>query len=129
MILHDLWLVPVGFAVGVYGTLIGAGGGFVLMPVLLILYPKEAPNLLASISLAVVFLNALSGSVAYARMRRIDYRAGLLFAAAATPGAVAGAFTTSLVPRRLFDLIFGILMITGAVFLILFTHLSLLLQV
>jgi uncharacterized membrane protein YfcA len=106
--------------VGTYGTLIGAGGGFVLMPVLLILYPKEAPNVLASISLAVVFLNALSGSAAYARMRRIDFRAGFLFAAAATPGAVVGAFTTALIPRRLFDLIFGILMIAGAVFLAVF---------
>ncbi len=50
-----VWLVPLGFLVGAYGTLIGAGGGFVLMPILLILYPAETPELLTSISLAVVF--------------------------------------------------------------------------
>jgi len=109
-----LWLVPLGFAIGTYGTLIGAGGGFVLMPILLLLYPGETPELLTSISLAVVFFNALSGSWAYARMGRIDYRSGLLFAAAAVPGAVLGALTTAYIPRRWFDLVFGLLMIAAS---------------
>ena len=110
-------LMALGFATGVYGTLIGAGGGFVLMPVLLLLYPAESPERLTSISLAVVFFNALSGSEAYALMRRIDYRSGLLFAAAAVPGAVLGALNTSAVPRRLFDAVFGALLFAAAVYL------------
>jgi hypothetical protein len=81
-----LALMALGFCVGAYGTLIGAGGGFVLMPLLLILYPKENPEILTSISLAVVFFNALSGSEAYGLMKRIDYRSGLMFAAATVPG-------------------------------------------
>jgi uncharacterized membrane protein YfcA len=68
---QNLWLIPLGFLIGTYGTLIGAGGGFILMPILLLLYPAENPERLTSISLAVVFFNALSGSVAYAWMRRI----------------------------------------------------------
>lgn len=28
------WLLPIGFLVGTFGTLIGAGGGFILVPVL-----------------------------------------------------------------------------------------------
>ena len=35
-----LGLLALGLGVGAYGTLIGAGGGFVLMPVLLLLYPQ-----------------------------------------------------------------------------------------
>ena len=114
-----LGFIALGFGVGTYGTLIGAGGGFVLMPVLLLLYPEEAPEKLTSISLAVVFLNALSGSEAYARMKRIDYKSGLIFASAAVPGAILGALNTSYVPRRLFDALFGILLVAGAVFLLL----------
>jgi uncharacterized membrane protein YfcA len=112
-----LSLMALGFGVGAYGTLIGAGGGFVLMPVLLILYPKESPEILTSISLAVVFFNALSGSEAYGLMKRIDYRSGLMFAAATIPGAVLGAMDTSHVPRYLFDIIFSVLMVAAAVFL------------
>jgi uncharacterized protein len=113
-----LWLLPVGILVGTFGTLIGAGGGFLLTPVLLLTYPTESPEILTSISLAVVFFNAFSGSVAYARMRRIDYRSGVLFAMATVPGAVVGALTTSYIPRRAFDLLFGMCMILAALFLL-----------
>ena len=114
-----LLLALLGGAIGTYGTLIGAGGGIFLVPTLLVLYPQESPTTIASISLAVVFFNAASGTVAYARMRRIDYRAGLLFAAATVPGAVLGAFATSLLSRQLFDLIFSVVILSLAALIIL----------
>jgi uncharacterized membrane protein YfcA len=120
--MHDLWLLPLGFAVGAFGTLIGAGGGFILVPLLILIYPDESPDLLTSTTLAVVFFNALSGSLAYARMRRIDYKSGLLFSLASVPGAVLGAFTTSFMPRALFDGIFGGLMIIAAIYLLAFSR-------
>ena len=83
-------LILLGVVVGAYGTMIGAGGGFVLVPLLIILYPDLSPEAVTSISLAVVLLNALSGSVAYARQRRIDYKAGAIFATATVPGAAVG---------------------------------------
>ena len=104
-------LIILGFVVGSFGTLIGAGGGFVLMPLLLVLYPEERPETLAAISLAVVFFNTLSGSAAYARMKRIDYKSGLMFAAATIPGAILGAVSTSYVSRRLFDGIFSVFLV------------------
>src|SRR6185295_1618467 len=70
------WLFPLGLLVGAFGTLIGAGGGFILVPILLLMYPNETSERIASISLAVVFFNAFSGSLAYARMKRIDYKSG-----------------------------------------------------
>jgi uncharacterized membrane protein YfcA len=115
-----LWLIPVGFVLGAYATLIGTGGGFVLVPGLLLLYPKENPETIASISLAVVFFNALSGSIAYARARRIDYKSGFIFSFGTIPGSVLGALTTPLITRRIFDLIFGTLMILASAFLLLF---------
>jgi uncharacterized protein len=117
-VLRALGLILLGFGTGGYGTLIGAGGGFVLVPVLLLLYPDDAPHLITSISLAVVFFNAASGSEAYARMGRIDHRSGLLFAAATIPGAVLGALTTSLLPRRLFDITFGVLLVAASAYLV-----------
>jgi uncharacterized protein len=111
------WLIGLGVGVGLYGTLIGAGGGFVLMPILLLLYPKVAPEQLTAISLAVVFFNALSGSESYALMKRIDYKSGLMFATATIPGAIIGALNTAWVPRHLFNGIFGIILLSGAIFL------------
>jgi uncharacterized membrane protein YfcA len=117
MPLTYLWLFPLGLVIGAFGTLIGAGGGFILVPILLIVYPNENTELITSISLAVVFFNALSGSVAYARMKRIDYKSGIIFAVATIPGAILGAVSTAYMPRHAFDMIFGVLMIVAGVFL------------
>jgi uncharacterized protein len=121
--IHQWWVYPLltllGGAIGTYGTLIGAGGGIFLVPTLRLLYPQESPNTIASISLAVVFVNAASGTIAYARMRRIDYQAGLLFAMATVPGAILGAYVTSLLSRQLFDFILSVLILSLAAFLIL----------
>ena len=104
-------LAPIGVLVGAYGTLVGAGGGSVLVPVLLILLPGESPATVTAISLAVVFFNAYSGTVAYIQMGRVDYRAGVLFTLAGLPGAVLGTLLVHEVPRSLFDPIFGVLLL------------------
>ena len=59
-----------GLAVGAYGTIIGAGGGFILVPLLLFIFPGYGPEKVTAISLAVVWANATSGSIAYARQRQ-----------------------------------------------------------
>ncbi len=109
-----VWLIPLGSVVGAVGTLIGAGGGFVLVPVLLLAYPTLPSEAVTSVTLAVVFFNAFSGTCAYARLRLIDYRSGMIFAAATIPGAVLGALCTALIPRRVFDTLFGGLLVTIA---------------
>jgi uncharacterized membrane protein YfcA len=110
-VMHWIGLGVMGVALGALGTLIGAGGGFLLMPILALMYPGEAPEVLASISLGVVFMNATSGSVGYARLKMIDYRAGWMFMAAGIPGAIAGSLVTPLIPRREFDIGLGVVLV------------------
>lgn len=113
-----LILAATGLAVGAFGTLVGAGGGFVLTPILLLLYPHDKPATLTAISLTAVFFNAASGSAAYARQRRIDYRSGLVFAAAALPGSVAGALMVGAVSRSVFDAVTAIVLLALAAWLL-----------
>jgi hypothetical protein len=42
--------------VGAFGTVVGAGGGFILTPILLLLYPHERAATLTAISLTAVVL-------------------------------------------------------------------------
>ncbi|HEY7891634.1 MAG TPA: sulfite exporter TauE/SafE family protein [Solirubrobacteraceae bacterium] len=113
-----LLLCLLGFSVGVFGTLVGAGGGFILTPILLLLYPRSSPGLLTAISLVVVFFNAASGTLAYSRQRRIDYRSGVVFAVATLPGSVLGALLADRVSRPTFDVIMGLALTALAVWLI-----------
>ncbi len=103
---------------GAFGTLVGAGGGFILTPVLLLVYPDSTPELITSISLVAVFFNAASGTAAYARQRRIDVRSGLLFAACALPGSVLGALATGQVSRPGFDVVTGVVLSALAIWLL-----------
>jgi len=112
----DLLLIPLGFAVGAYGTMIGAGGGFVLVPALLFLFPDDSQKQITSISLAVVLATSISGAAAYAYRRLIDYRTGLILATAMVPASFAGAYAVRLLPRSAFDVTFGVLLIVLAAF-------------
>lgn len=111
-------LAIIGLLVGVFGTIIGAAGGFLLVPILLFLYPQETPDTITSITLTVAFFNALSGSIAYGHLKRIDYRSGLLFSLAAIPGAVIGASITTVLSRSVFQIVFGISLLLVAIYLL-----------
>ena len=110
-------LAPLGFVVGLYGTLIGAGGGFLLVPALLLLMPDVDPAAVTSMSLAVVFFNSYSGTLSYVRMRRIDYFAATLLVLAGLPGAVFGPVLAHQIPRAGFEPIFGVVLLAAGVWL------------
>ena len=59
-------LMGLGVAVGAAGTLVGIGGGFIVVPVLLTVFHFE-PGMAAGTSMVLIFFNSLSGSIAYLR--------------------------------------------------------------
>ena len=108
--MDPLWLILLGFGTGAYGVLVGAGGGFILGPALLIFFDIE-PQVVAGTALSLVAVNSISGTVAYRRMGLVDYRSGLMFAAAAIPGAVLAPFVLAEVAGDTFRLLFGVLLV------------------
>jgi uncharacterized membrane protein YfcA len=117
--MDSVWLLfAMGLLVGGLGTLIGAGGGFILVPVLLFMYPSLAPDSITAISMAIVACNAISGTVAYARAKRVDYQAGIQFAAFTIPGSILGVLITRMISRSLFSIVFGVLLLLLAFYLL-----------
>jgi uncharacterized membrane protein YfcA len=114
-------LILLGLLIGIFGTLIGAGGGFILVPVLILSYPELKPETITAISIVIVAANAISGSIAYARSGRIDFKAGILFALFTIPGSILGVYTTKYIPRSLFNILFGILLVGLSAYLM-FRH-------
>ena len=112
-------LILIGFFIGTIGTLIGAGGGFILVPLLIILHPDFSSATISAVSMAVVACNAISGSVAYMPTKRVDYKAGIIFALCTIPGSILGVLTTKIIPRNVFDIIFGLVLFGLAIFLFL----------
>lgn len=115
-LLGTVILVALGFLIGSFGTLIGAGGGFLLVPLLLLGYHYPPPSAVGT-SLSLVFINALSGSIAYLRQRRVDLSLGWKFAGATIPGAIGGAYLARALSSSVFSLTFGVVVLIIAVLL------------
>ncbi len=113
-----LWLILLGLGTGTFGVLVGAGGGFILAPLLLILFHME-PHVVAGTTLALVAVNSASGSVAYWRMRLTDLRSGLLFAIAGLPGAITAPFVVREVAGGTFQVLFGVLLLGLVLYMVL----------
>jgi len=111
-----LWAIA-GVGVGTYGTLVGAGGGFIMVPIFLFFIPGIAPAEAAGTSLAVVFFNALSGTSSYVRQGRVDFWTGNRFALATVPGSIVGTYISNLFASRPFYVVFGLFLIAIAGFL------------
>ena len=104
-------MVLLGVFSGAYGVLVGAGGGFILSPMLLLLFDTEEPETVAGTVLAAIAINSVLVALRYIRMKVVDYRSALLFAGAAAPGAVIGAFGVSAVAPEIFRTLFGVLLL------------------
>ena len=115
---HVLLLPLLGATVAALGTMVGVGGGFILVPILILLFPEAAPATIIAISLTVVFLNAGSATVGNTRAGRIDLRTGGILLLGAVPAAVAGSAATQAVSREQFESLFGALLLAGAVYIL-----------
>jgi len=105
--IESFFLFAVGIIVGFFGTILGVGGGFIVVPLLTIMY-QFSPQVAVGTSMVIVALNAISGTIAYVRQKRIDYQTGFLFAIATLPGSFLGAYILQYISKPVFDIGFGI---------------------
>jgi len=118
MVEFQFWQYAVfGLLVGCYGTIVGLGGGFLVVPAL-VLVAGFSPQQAAATSLVVVLANAASGNISYYRQKRIDIATGWRFGLASVPGSLAGVEISRAFTNDLFRIVFGIVLVAASVFLI-----------
>ncbi len=91
IVLFYLFFIVVGFFTAMLGTIIGAGGGIVFVPLFMYWFPEWSPSMIVGTSLFSVMCNAISGSLAYLKQKKIYISAALIFSVATFPGAIIGA--------------------------------------
>lgn len=114
MITSSLLFLAMGFSVGAFGTLIGVGGGIIFVPIFLLAL-HWTPQYAIGTSLTIVFLNALSGSIAYIRQKKVYYDAVVRFSLATIPGALAGGYLAEYFTGNSFRIAFGLLLVFLAI--------------
>ena len=104
-----------GFAAGVLGSMIGLGGGIVVVPVLT--FFGFSPQLAASNSLFAAFSNAIASTASYARQKRIEYSLGLKLGLLSIPGTILGALISADITSSMFKLLFGTVLVASSVYI------------
>ncbi|WP_132943803.1 sulfite exporter TauE/SafE family protein [Tumebacillus sp. BK434] len=112
-----LLLFFTGVLAGVTGSIVGLGGGFIVVPIISFLYTM-APAQIVGTSMAVLFFNSISSTITYARQKRIDFAAGIAFATASIPGSIIGAFIADGLASKTFFVGFGCFLIFISLFLV-----------
>lgn len=107
-----LWaeLFAAAFLASIFGSMVGLGGGFILVPVLLLWFGLP-PAQAAGTSLVLVVANSASGAFTYLMQGRVHVRLGLLLAAGGLPGSIAGGVLVLHVSGKAFDLLFGLFLL------------------
>jgi uncharacterized membrane protein YfcA len=102
-------LALISVAAGVLGSLIGLGGGVVIVPVLTLLYHVDI-RLAIGASIVSVIATSSGAAAAYVRERMTNLRAGMFLEIATTTGAVSGAYLTTVLPARFLFVFFGVVL-------------------
>jgi uncharacterized membrane protein YfcA len=114
-----LWLeiVPAGLAVGVLTGFFGVGGGFVIVPALVLLLGLPM-QVAVGTSLLVIGLTSAAALAAHLSTGSVDWAVALPFTAAGVAGAIAGARVAARVSSVGLRRAFAVLLAAVAVFLL-----------
>ncbi|MEA2071586.1 MAG: sulfite exporter TauE/SafE family protein [Asgard group archaeon] len=117
-----LILIPLALITGIIASLIGIGGGILMVPILnfivfefLVEGLNQDITLATTISSTVIIFTGLSGSIAFAIQKRIDYIVGLLSACFSVGGAILGKTLQPVLGNKILTIIFACLLILTAI--------------
>jgi uncharacterized protein len=111
---HHLELFAAAFVASVFGSMVGLGGGFILVPILR-LFLGFSPADAAGTSLVLIVANSASGAFTYLLHRRVHLKIGLLIALGGLPSSIIGAILSLHIPARIFDAILAVVLIAVAI--------------
>ena len=109
-----LVFLGLGAFVGCFGALVGIGGGLFIIPFFIYFmsdgcifpYFHQAAEIVGT-SMLVVFINAISGTIAFVKQKKVFFKAGIPFAIATIPGAFLGSYVAHSFTGARLSLCFG----------------------
>lgn len=110
-------LVTLGLSVGVLTAVIGVGGGFIIVPAL-VLIARLPMRLAVGTSLVIIAMNALSGFAGYLGRIEIDWTLVATFTLLAAGGTVVGSFWSDRVPQARLKQGFAVMLILVAIYVL-----------
>jgi len=115
--MDSVLLVVFGLLVGVAASFTGLGGGFLMVPLLLLLgHPAQKAVGTSFLAILVISLSAL---IAHNKLANVDYRLGILLGVGGILGAQIGSRLLEHVSTASFKRIFAMVLVALAAYLFL----------
>jgi uncharacterized protein len=118
-------LILIGLVASSLGSLIGLGGGIIIVPALLSLgaftqaFGEITPQIAVGSSLFTMIFTGLSSTLAYLKHKTVDYKSGLIFLIGSGPGGILGAWMNKTLEIHSFNIYFGVFMVLISIILML----------
>jgi len=106
-------LAAAAFCAGFLGSLTGLGGGFIVTPVLTILFGADIRYAIGA-SLVSIIATSSGAAAAYVKEGFTNLRVGMLLEIATVTGALVGASLVTALPTRALFVVFGLVLLASA---------------
>lgn len=115
--LNALWPFLLCLVISIFGVLMGAGGGFILNPLLVSMFPLPHTVVAGTVMPTVLFSQG-SGIYNYSKIKFINWKLGISIGAAMMVGGFIGPKLTELITLAQFKFVFGwiLLVLAGLMF-------------
>lgn len=119
-----LLLAFTGLCAGIIGSLVGLGGGIIIVPALLFFHNSLGllgdltPQKAVGISTVMMIFTGLSSTLAYIKYKTVDYKTGLIFFIGSGPGGILGSYVNKILDIDSFNLLFGSFVIIVSIILL-----------
>ena len=114
-LIHIILLVLVSALVSSFGTVVGFGGGVFMIPILMIFFNIPINIAVGSVIFAL-FPAAVISSYFNIKEHKVDYQAAIILEIPTIVGTVIGAMLTSILPLRLVEIGFSIIICVIGIF-------------
>ncbi|MBE9096365.1 sulfite exporter TauE/SafE family protein [Tychonema sp. LEGE 07203] len=112
-----LWLMTEGIAVGILTGLVGVGGGFAIVPALVLLGNIPMRQAIGT-SLLIIACNSVAGLLGYLGHISLDWNLTVSFTFLAGCGTVIGAYLAQFIPAQQLQKSFGYFLLVVATFVL-----------
>src|SRR5579864_6775799 len=103
----------ISLAAGLLGSLLGLGGGIIVVPALTLLYGIDIRFAIGA-SIVSVIATSSGAAAAYVREHMTNLRTAMFLEIGTTTGAISGAFLAGVIPSSWLALIFGLMLAYSA---------------
>src|SRR4051794_7324995 len=110
----DLLVFAVSIFAGALGSLLGLGGGIIVIPALTLLFHIDIRYAIGA-SIVAVIATSSGAAAAYVRAGLANLRVAMVLELATTAGALSGAFLAGRISARWLFIIFGLVLAYSSV--------------